>query len=156
MNIVLNETLQTVHLRWQHCLTRSTVEDKQPYKLTNSQRPKGTMLRVWADKDHQKLKNKNEISKGAAYFARQRSLWDGRKFCSAQLCEKFRGTTSTTFPPSSSSGYAASSSRKASCVPEHKTNPPWAQRLACNTSSSGSFARLQGPNCFRCVVVLAS
>ena len=44
-------------------------------------------------------------SKGAAYFARQRSLWDGRKFCSAQLCEKFRGTTSTTFPPSSSSGY---------------------------------------------------
>jgi hypothetical protein len=44
-------------------------------------------------------------SKGAAYFARQRSLWAGRKFCSAQLCEKFRGTTSTTFPPSSSSGY---------------------------------------------------
>ena len=44
-------------------------------------------------------------SKGAAYFARQQSLWDGRKFCSAQLCEKFRGTTSTTFPPSSSSGY---------------------------------------------------
>jgi len=43
--------------------------------------------------------------KGAAYFARQRSLWAGRKFCSAQLCEKFRGTTSTTFPPSSSSGY---------------------------------------------------
>ena len=44
-------------------------------------------------------------SKGAAYFARQRSLWDGRKFCSAHLCEKFRGTSSTTFPPSSSSGY---------------------------------------------------
>jgi hypothetical protein len=39
-------TLETQHLRWQHCLTRVTVEDKQPYKLTNSQRPKGTMLRV--------------------------------------------------------------------------------------------------------------
>ena len=30
VNIVLNETLETVHLRWQHGVTRVTVEDKQP------------------------------------------------------------------------------------------------------------------------------
>ena len=29
-NIVLNETLETVHLRWQHGVTSFTVEDKQP------------------------------------------------------------------------------------------------------------------------------